>query len=62
MRDPVKLHAAFRAGRGHKRDRIFGFLFRGASTTPNGRLHMLPPDGVRMREMYGWQDKINDSR
>jgi hypothetical protein len=62
MRDSVKLHAAFRAGRGHGRDRVFGFALRGRDRAPIGRLHMLPKSGVRHRELYGWRDKIEDTR
>jgi hypothetical protein len=59
MRDYVKLHAAFRSGRGHRRDRIWGFVFRGESTVI-GRLHVLPSEGTRHRELYGWDEKANE--
>ena len=61
MRDPVKLHASFRAGRGSSRDRVFGFVHRGEKREPIGMLHVLPKEGVRHRELYGWASKVNDT-
>lgn len=62
MADAVKFHAAFRAGRGHPRDRVFGFVLRGRDRAAIGRIHLLPKDGVRHRELYGWHDKVEDTR
>jgi hypothetical protein len=61
MANAVEFQAAFRSGL-HRGREIFGYVFRAGRDKPVGIIRMLPKDGTRPAERFGWDDKINSGR